>query len=85
MREEHRLRVFENRVLRKIMGQRGNRKQLHKREFYLFNSFIICIKTGPGGKEEGSFGQGCCLSPILLNAYSDYFTKEPLEVLETSK
>jgi hypothetical protein len=24
--------------------------------------------------------QGCCLSPILFNLYSEYLTKEPLEV-----
>ena len=25
--------------------------------------------------------QGCCLSPILFNLYSEYLTKEALEVL----
>jgi hypothetical protein len=42
-------------------------------------SFIICIKTVPGRKEEGRFRQGCCLSPILFDACSNYFTKESLE------
>ena len=82
MREEHRLRVFENRVLRKILGKRGNRKHYIKRSFPL----IICIKTGPGGgEEEGRFSQGYCLSSILFNPYNNYFTKNLLKVLETSK
>jgi hypothetical protein len=33
------------------------------------------VKTGRGVK------QGCCLSPILLNLYSEYLTKEALEGL----
>jgi hypothetical protein len=31
------------------------------------------VKTGRGGR------QGCYLSPIIFNLYSEYFTKEALE------
>jgi hypothetical protein len=32
-----------------------------------------CVKIG------GEVRQGCCLSPILFNLYSEYITKEALE------
>jgi hypothetical protein len=35
MREEHRLRVFENRVLRKMLGQKGNIKPYIKRSLII--------------------------------------------------
>jgi hypothetical protein len=43
LREEHRLRVFENRVLRKIFGPErdeitGERRRLHNEELYTYSS-----------------------------------------------
>jgi hypothetical protein len=43
------------------------------------NSFIFCIKTGPGGGKKREDSDNDSLSPIIFNAYSDYFTKESLE------
>jgi hypothetical protein len=49
LREEHRLRVFENRVLRRIFGPRrlevkGGMRKLHNKEFHnMFPSPIIII------------------------------------------
>ena len=40
MREEHRLRLFENRVLRKILGLRGTAEQ-GTGENYIMRSFMI--------------------------------------------
>jgi len=40
MREESRHRVFENRVLRKYLGQRGTRKQ-GSGENYIMRSLVI--------------------------------------------
>jgi hypothetical protein len=53
LREEHRLRVFENRVLRRIFGQRrdevtGGWRKLHKielRDLYYSPRIIRMIKT----------------------------------------
>jgi hypothetical protein len=49
LREEHRLRVFENRVLRRIFGPKGDevtgkRRKLHNEEIYdLYSSYIIRV------------------------------------------
>jgi hypothetical protein len=50
LREEHRLRVFENRVLRRIFGPKwdeviGGWRQLHMRNFYSSPSIIRIIKS----------------------------------------
>jgi hypothetical protein len=42
LREERRLRVFENRVLRRIFGQRGTRLQ-GIGEKYIMRSLMFCI------------------------------------------
>jgi hypothetical protein len=49
LREEHRLRVFENRVLRKIFGPKGDEvtgewRKLHIEEFHNLHSFPDIIK-----------------------------------------
>jgi hypothetical protein len=46
LREEQRLRVFENRVLRKIFGPKGDEatgewRRLHNEE--LFDQFYVCL------------------------------------------
>jgi hypothetical protein len=41
LKEEHRLRVFENRVLRKIFGPQGN-EVAGGGENYIMRSFITC-------------------------------------------
>jgi hypothetical protein len=41
VREEHRLRVFENRVLRRIFGP--NRDEVRRKWSCTMRSFIICI------------------------------------------
>jgi hypothetical protein len=61
IREEHRLRVFENRVLRRISGPKrdemmGEWRKLHKeelRDFYSLPSTIRIIK------EEDEMGRAC--------------------------
>jgi hypothetical protein len=53
LREEHRLRVFENRVLRRIFGQRraevtGGQRKLHNeelRDLYSLSNIIRIIKS----------------------------------------
>jgi hypothetical protein len=42
LREEHKVRMFENRVLRKILGPRRN-EMTGSGEDYSRRSFIICI------------------------------------------
>jgi hypothetical protein len=42
VREKHRLRVFENRMLRKILDLRGNTKH------YIKRSFTICTPLASG-------------------------------------
>ena len=49
--EEHRLRVFENRVLRKLFGPRETRDQGSK-DGYVTRSFMICTP------HQISFGRG---------------------------
>jgi len=45
--------------------------------------------TGPretsNTKTVRGFRKGCCLSPILLNLFSEYLTKEVLEAVEDFK
>jgi hypothetical protein len=41
-KEEHRLRVFDNRVLRKIWGLRGGRRQQNTRKDCTMRSFTTC-------------------------------------------
>ena len=41
MREEHRLRVIERRILRKIFGPKGTRQQRSGKE-YITRNFMIC-------------------------------------------
>jgi hypothetical protein len=64
--EEHRLRVFENRVLRRIFGPKrdkvtGGRRKVHNEELRNFYSSLSIIRmnksrrmrrTGHGGEEE---------------------------------
>jgi hypothetical protein len=40
LREEHRLRVFENRVLKKVLGPK--RYEVTSREDHIMKSFMIC-------------------------------------------
>jgi hypothetical protein len=42
LREEHRLRVFENRVLRRIFGPKRD-EMIKAGENYIMRSFITCI------------------------------------------
>jgi hypothetical protein len=48
LREEHRLRVFENRVLRRIFGPKrdevGERRKLHNKELHILYSFPNIIR-----------------------------------------
>jgi hypothetical protein len=49
LREEHRLRVFENRVLRRIFGPNsdeviGEWRKLHNEELHIFYSYLNIIK-----------------------------------------
>jgi hypothetical protein len=49
LREEHRLRVFENRVLRRIFGPKGDEvtgewKKLHNEELHILHSFPNIIR-----------------------------------------
>jgi hypothetical protein len=84
MTEEHRLTVFENRVLRNIFGQRGNRKHYIKRSFIISIPLPSALKLGLGGG-AWRFIQGYCLSPILFDAYSNYLANESLEGFEDFK
>jgi hypothetical protein len=44
LREEHRLRVFENRVLRRIFGLKRNEKKLHNKELHNLHSSPSIIR-----------------------------------------
>jgi hypothetical protein len=62
LREEHRLRVFENRVLRRIFGRKRNKvtrdwRKLHNEELhnsYSSPNIIIMIKS-----KEDEMGRAC--------------------------
>jgi hypothetical protein len=62
LREKHRLRVFENRVLRRILGPKrdevtGGWRKLHKEELrglYSTPSIIRIVKSRPVGAETCS-------------------------------
>jgi hypothetical protein len=66
LREEHRLRVFENRVLRRIFGPKrdelmGEWRKLHSEELhnlYSFPHIISQVKTNEVGRECGTYGRG---------------------------
>jgi hypothetical protein len=49
LRKEHRLRVFENRVLRRIFGPMrdevtGERRKLHNEELHILYSFPVIVR-----------------------------------------
>jgi hypothetical protein len=67
LREEHRLRVFENRALRRIFGPKRNEvtgewRKLHNEELHILYSspnIIMQIKSRLGGT-CGTHGRGMC-------------------------
>jgi len=56
----------ERRLISNLYMAQSVKLRLNQRE-------TISVKIGRGVR------QGCCLSPILFNLYSDYLTKEALE------
>jgi hypothetical protein len=52
--------------------------------FFIFPIKSVKIRLHQGETRSVKIGrgvrQGCCLSPILFNLYSEYLTKEALEV-----
>jgi hypothetical protein len=56
----------ERRLISKLYMEQSVKIRLHQGE-------TRSVKTGRGVR------QGCCLSPILFNLYSEYLTKEALE------
>ena len=62
LREERRLRVFENRVLRRIFGLIGMRLQVTA-EIYIMRSLMLCTAhpTFSGDKIENEMGGACSM------------------------
>jgi hypothetical protein len=58
---------------------------LKKIDQQLYMDQTVHLKLDQAETRRSKFGsgvrQGCCLSPILFNFYSEYFTKETLEGL----
>jgi hypothetical protein len=61
LREEHRLQVFDNRVLRGIFGQKGGWKKLHNEElhkWYSSPSIIRRVEMGRACSRHGTEEEG---------------------------
>ena len=58
LREEHRLRVFENRVLRRVFGPKRD-EVTGNGENYIMRSLVICTPCAGGKIEKNEMGGAC--------------------------
>jgi hypothetical protein len=81
--------VFLGQWMRLILKETGIDWQERKLISNLYMAQSVKVRLNQGETRSVTTGrevrQGCCLSPILFNLYSEYLTKEALEGLGTSK